>query len=243
MKMGSGWPHWDVWHFGGVTYVVTGLGVILLIAYWSRLSRRQRLTLGGALAATSLLLASDVQAQSMSSYPCHMIDHLVIVLVIAPLVAAAVERPVGRTAATLGMLALTVLVPLYHLTALGGWVMAHPGGHYVEILSFYAVGIWFWAPVYGRRQVMSDQQRLAYTVLALPVVVTTGLVLWSSTTASLANVGMNMAHVTIGDIHLGGVVMMALGGALMSLHVILLATEAAVHHQSRRAPVGWLYAR
>lgn len=242
MTTGVVWPSWTEWHFGGSAYVAAALGLIGLVAYWSHLSPRQRRLLGVALALFVALLASDVQSLSMSSYPCHMIDHLIVILVIAPLVAAAVEHPLGRTGSTLGILSFTVLIPLYHLTALGGWVMSHPGGHYVEIASFFVVGVWFWVPVYGARRVMSDQQRVTYAILAWPVVVTTGLVLWSSSTSSVANVGMNMARVSLTDIHEGGLVMMLLGGVLMGLHVMGIVTDAAIRHQARRTPVGWRYA-
>lgn len=240
--MGRLWPDWTVWHFGGSTYVVAGIGVIALVAFWPRLSPRQRGFLAAALGASTALLASDVQSLSMSSYPCHMIEHLVVVLIVAPLVAAAITRPMSRSASTLGILSFTVLVPLYHLTPLGGWVMSHPGGHYVEIGSFLIVGVWFWIPVYGTGRIMSDQQRLTYTILALPVVVTTGLVLWSSTASSLANVDMNMARITNLDIHRGGLVMMILGGALMAAHLVGIATEAALRRQAHRAPLGLRYA-
>jgi cytochrome c oxidase assembly factor CtaG len=216
-------------------------GVVGLAVSWARLSERQKSFLGSALVVTVLLLSSDVQRLAMMSYRCHMIEHLIVILVIAPLVAAALNVPMSRPFATLGFLAFTVLVPLYHLTPLGSWVMGHSGGHYVELVSFLVVGVWFWTPVYGARRVMGDQQRLTYTVLALPVIAVTGLVLWSSTSASLSNTGMRMAMVTIGDIHNGGLIMMIWGSAMMVSHVLGLALEATLHARAVREPVGLRY--
>jgi hypothetical protein len=88
---------------------------------------------------------------------------------------------------------------------------------------------------------MNDQQRLTYTVLALPVIATTGLVLWSSTSASLSDTGMKMAMVTIGDIHGGGLVMMVLGSVMMVGHVIGLSAHAALRDRALRQPVGLRY--
>ncbi|MFZ1063057.1 MAG: cytochrome c oxidase assembly protein [Acidimicrobiales bacterium] len=170
-----------------------------------------------------------------------MIEHLLVILVIAPVISSAVTVPMSRMYATGGFLAFTVLVPLYHLTSLGSWVMNQSGGHVVELASFLLVGVWFWTPVYGVRRVMGDQQRLTYTMLAVPVVATTGLVLWSSTASSLSSTGMRMAMVTIGDIHNGGLIMMVWGTAMMMGHVAGQALQAALRAHSLREPAGIRY--
>jgi hypothetical protein len=79
-------------------------------------------------------------------------------------------------------------------------------------------------------------------VLALPVIATTGLVLWSSTNASLHNVGMNMSNISIVDVRDGGVVMMAFGTSLMFAHVAILCLSAATRQRAIREPVGLKYA-
>lgn len=191
---------------------------------------------------TVLLLSSDIQAISMTSYPSHMVEHIVVVLLIAPLIAGAVEMRLSRPMVTAGFFAFTLLVPLFHLTPLGNWVMKYPEGHYIELASFLVVGVWFWLPVYGGRRTLGDQQRITYAVLALPVIATTGLVLWSSTNASLHNVGMNMSNISIVDVRDGGVVMMAFGTSLMFAHVAILCLSAATRQRAIREPVGLKYA-
>ena len=239
---GSAWPDWRSWHFSGVAAAFAVVGLLGLLAYWPRMKTRQRLLLCAALVETVALLSSDIQALAMSSYVSHMVEHLAVALLIAPLIAGAITTPTNRPFATAGFFALTLLVPLFHLTPLGSWVMNYPDGHYLELGCFLLVGVWFWTPVYSVRHVLGDQQRIAYTVLALPVVATTGLVLWSSTNSSLHNVGMNMSNISIADIHHGGTVMMGLGTALMLGHVTVLCARAASHYYAAREPVGLKYA-
>jgi cytochrome c oxidase assembly factor CtaG len=171
-----------------------------------------------------------------------MVEHILVVLVIAPLFAGAINVSLSRPTAAAGFIAFTVLVPLFHLTSLGGWVMQYPEGHFIELTSFLVVGVWFWLPVYGGRRTLGDQQRITYTVLALPVIATTGLVLWSSTDLSLHTVGMSMSNVSLMDVHDGGIVMMALGTALMIVHVSVLSVLAATRLRAIREPVGLKYA-
>jgi cytochrome c oxidase assembly factor CtaG len=238
---GDGWPGWG-WHVTQVATVVAALGIALLIATWSRIATRQRGLLSLGLFVAVLLLSSNVQALSMSSYPSHMAEHIIVVLVIAPLVAGAVNFPLSRSVSTIVFFAFTILVPLFHLTPLGSWVMRYPEGHFVELVAFFVIGVGFWTPIYGGGSTFNDQQRITYTVLALPVIATTGLVLWSATASSLQSVGMDMSNVTIADVRDGGLVMMALGTTLMFAHVVGLCLRAATHQRALRVPVGLKYA-
>ncbi|MGA7834228.1 MAG: cytochrome c oxidase assembly protein [Acidimicrobiales bacterium] len=238
---GSVWPSLSSWHFTEVAAVISALWIAALLALWPRLTTRQRSLLLFGMLATFFLLSSDVQALSMSSYPSHMVEHIIVILVIAPLVAGAINVPLSRPMSTVGFFTFTLLVPLFHLTPLGSWVMQYPEGHYVEMAAFFVVGVWFWIPVYGGRA-LRDQQRITYTVLALPVIATTGLVLWSATTSSLKSIGMDMSNVTIADVRDGGLVMMALGTTLMLAHVTTLCLRAATHQRALRIPVGLKYA-
>lgn len=238
----SVWPNWGTWHVTQVGVIISAIGIAALLAAWHHITRRQKCLLSLSLLGTILLLSSEVQALSMSSYPSHMIEHIIVVLVIAPLVAGATTVSLSRPMSTVGFFALTFLVPLFHLTPLGSWVMKYPEGHYVELAAFFIVGVWFWIPVYGSGRTLGDQQRITYTILALPVIATTGLVLWSATTSSLQSVGMSMSNITIGDVHDGGLVMMGLGTTLMFAHVTVTSLQTAARHRALRVPVGLKYA-
>ncbi len=244
MHMGSGsaWPQFSSWHVTGLVAAVAVVGAAILAFAWTKMTTRQHAAASTAWLLATLLLASDVQTRSMSSYRCHMIEHIVVVLVIAPLVSSTIRWPMSRTWASVAFLALTILVPVYHLTDLGGYVMEHAGGHAAELASFFIIGVWFWIPVYGARPVMTDFQRLVYVALAVPIIVTTGLVLWSSTASSLHTLDMNMSMIDLTDIHDGGVVMMALGGVAMAAHVVWISLSSARHRFVARQPLGRRYA-
>ena len=240
---GSAWPDLMLWHLNSLVLIAVVGIVVTLLGTGRSLSSRQRGALSTGFAALAVLLASDVQARSMTSYRCHMIEHIVIVTVIAPIFALAVRRQLSKSAATLGFLALTVVVPLYHVTGLGGLVMSHGYGHVLELVTFLIIGVWFWAPVYGAHQSMSPLMRTCYVALALPIVATTGLVLWSTTSTYFSSVDMNMPGITIVDIHHGGVVMMILGTLMMLMHVVILAARAIRLSLERQVPLGDRFVR
>lgn len=240
---GSAWPNLAIWHLNSMTVVVVLGGAVLLISARRNLRSRERRALGIGFASLALLMASDVQALSMSSYRYHMIEHLVIMMLIAPIFASAARWPLSKSAATLGFLAFTIVVPLYHVTRLGGLVMSHSYGHVLELATFLLIGIWFWVPVYGARQVMSQFVRTCYVALAAPITATTGLVLWSSSGSYLKNVNMNMAGVTLSDVHQGGIVMMVLGTMLMTAHVLLLVVRSLSQSLRNHEPVGKSFVR
>ena len=108
---GSAWPNWSSWHLSGSVLVVVVAGLVGLFASWPRISSRQRLQRQTGLVATASLLSSDVQKLSMSSYPSHMVEHIVVVLLIAPLIAGAINLRLSRPLATAGFFAFTLLGP------------------------------------------------------------------------------------------------------------------------------------
>lgn len=235
---GSSWPVLSQWHFGWL-FIVTSAIVIILFILWSPrepVSNRRYLLLGSV--SIMALAASDIQTISMQSYRDHMIEHIVVILMIAPLLARGLSVRWSVTKSTIGFVVFVALVPLFHLTRLGGLVMQSPFGHEFELLCFFVVGTIFWLPVYSPRRVLKDSQRVAYVALALPVVATTGLVLWSSSSSSISITGMNMAMLTLADVHNGGVVMMVFGTALMATHLTVVISDALFQRLRARQPIG-----
>lgn len=238
---GSAWPSLGTWHTNVLVEVILILGVVPLGYFAPRRTSRALVPWSIAFLVSVALLSSNVQATALTSYRSHMIEHLVLVLVIAPLVASGMRLRLSRTSATWGLLAFTVLVPLYHLTRLGAWVMRQSEGHGVELISFTLIGVWFWLPVYGVNHSLTDLERLTFTFIALPVISTTGLVLWSSTSHSISSVGMSMPSMTVGDLRNGGLVMIEWGTVAMCAHLSLLAYFLVRHWKANRVPVGTMY--
>lgn len=224
---------------GILLVVLTVAAIWIMRTRWSPHSRLCVL-LAGLIGAG--LLLSDVQSLALMNYSVHMFEHLVVILVIAPLIATSTSLRWSRPASTLGFVAFTGVIPLFHLTRLGGMVMRSPLGHDGELLSFLLVGVAFWIPVYGAGTALSERERRTYVLLALPVVATTGLVLWSSSVASLGVTSMNMSMVSLATVHSGGVVMMAWGSAFMAVHLLVLTGSSVLEHRRHYLPVGERYA-
>jgi cytochrome c oxidase assembly factor CtaG len=239
---GSAWPSLASWHLSVAAVMIALVGVVALAVLARGRGSRELLPWTAALVLSVALLSSDVQATAMVSYRSHMIEHLVAILVIAPLVAAGMRLHLSRSGATLGLIAFTVLIPLYHLTRVGGWVMQQSGGHYVELASFVLVGTWFWLAIYGVNRPMSDTQRLSFTFIALPVVATTGLVLWSSDAHSVGSMDMSMASMTLSDVRAGGLVMIVWGTTMMLAHLLGQLMWTWGRRRRDRQPVGLQYA-
>ena len=110
----------------------------------------------------------------MSSYPSHMIEHIIVVLVIAPLVGGRHNclASVGPMS-TVGFFALRSSCRSFTSLLSGAGSCSIPKVTTSNWRHFFVVGVWFWIPVYGSGRTLGDQQRITYTVLALPVIATT----------------------------------------------------------------------
>lgn len=213
-------PHsatWSQWSINSDALIV--LIVAATVAYvWPR--RRILVApwwLGSIFAA--VLFCSPIHQLSMSSYPAHMTEHLLIVLVIAPLIVIG-SNPRGATppVSVIGFFAYIILIPLYHLTKLGGVIMRSTGAHSVELIVFFFVGIMFWwGPLGG---VFNRIQRLAYVAMSIPVSIFTGLALMGASRPPFPLDPMSTKPNPLEDLHRGGVVMATLSLLLLAVHLV-----------------------
>lgn len=234
--MSHPWPTLTQWFFNWTAVAALLLSAVGLVVVWKRTDYWQltRLILGVVVLVA--LLFSDVQRLSMMSYQSHMLEHIVVTLLVSPLIASAVAIKVSRSWATFFFLLFTSLVPLFHLTRLGGIVMLHSGGHDVELCCFLAVGVLFWLPVYGKGSSMGQSQKVLYVIVAAPVILLTGIALANAGAQSLNSTDMAMTMITLPDVHSGGVVMMW-GGLAMVVQGLVLGTVLLKQHlKSVRSP-------
>ena len=179
----------------------------------------------------------------------HMIQHLMLIMLAAPLIAMgapvellersttgsthdAVTRVLGSRVAGVighpitGFLLYTVLVPAVHLTSLYNTMLTNDLAHDNEHLMFLIVGYLFWRPVVAiepTRHPLTPALRLVYLMLAVPIDTFSGLVLLSANHEMFsAYLGMHRSWgpSLIGDLHIGGAIMWVAGDSLMALAMI-----------------------
>lgn len=210
---------WTEWHVTLPSVLVLAAALTVGVLRWKVL-RRSAWCVGSA--AAIALFASPLHSFAMDSYPSHMAEHLLLVLVVAPLLVWG-WRTTGLSPSwsVLPFLLYVVLIPTYHLTSLGGLIMRSPGEHALELSLFALVGIALWVGPYGQQ--FQTMQRVTYVALALPASVFSGVALMSSTTAPFNLMSMPHMPVDLVDLHRGGLTMAVLSAVFQGVHLILLA--------------------
>ena len=179
----------------------------------------------------------------------HMIQHLLLVMVAAPLIAmgAPVEllsRATTGDAHTLvskalqsrpaevighpitGFALYAVLIPVAHLTSLYNVLLTNDLAHDNEHLLFLVVGYLFWRPVVGiepSRHPLTPGMRLVYLMLAIPIDTFSGLALLSTNHEmfpAYTEMHRTWGPTLVGDLHIGGATMWLGGDTLMILAMI-----------------------
>ncbi|MGD0055728.1 MAG: cytochrome c oxidase assembly protein [Acidimicrobiales bacterium] len=243
------WRHLNLWHLSWLaTILLLGAAVLYLVA-----ARRARgwprhctaLFLSGV-AVTFVATQSVIGYYDLEYFSDHMIQHLLLIMVAAPLFALA--RPldllyeVGSSATRRFldgdvMKAVThplfafalyfVFIPVTHLTGLMNVIMEHESAHHLEQVGFLVVGYLFFRAAFGleRGFTLHPGLRLVYVMAAVPVDTFTGLALDMtghdpfSRHAMMGPVGSTSSSL-LGDVHLGGAIMWIGGDALMLLACI-----------------------
>src|SRR5206468_2187905 len=147
--------------------------------------------LGATLGALSALaaVAPPVDDRAEGSLAAHMLQHLTLLFVAAPLLASAgsaivLSSPLGRRGAALvehpllrpaaspaaGWLALTTAMTAMHVPAIFDTVERHPPLHAAAHAAFLLAGVLFWRPALGPegRGKLPRALRLPYLVAAMP---------------------------------------------------------------------------
>jgi cytochrome c oxidase assembly factor CtaG len=230
---------WGAWRVGRAT---TGLR-------WPA-RRTAPFLVGMALVFASIELVVGVYDDSLFSD--HMVQHLMLLMLAAPLLAlgAPLELAERATAGAAhrwlvrllrsrvagaighpvtGFLLYAVLVPAVHLTAIYNTSLTNDVVHDNEHLAFLVIGYLFWRPVVAvepSRHPLTPPMRLVYLVLAVPIDTFSGLVLMSANHEmfpAYRSVHRTWGPSLVGDLHLGGAIMWVAGDTLMVLAMIPVA--------------------
>ena len=216
-----------------------------------------------ALVATSVAIFSFIGVYDGVLFWDHMVQHLLLIMVAAPLFAISspialawrategtahlviVEVLRSRVARLFGHPAVAfclyaVMIPLTHLTTWYNYTLQHEPVHNAEHLIFLVVGYLFWRQVFGidpNRYRMHPALQFGYLFLAIPIDTFTGLSL-DQATHELFPAYLSM-HRTWGpslvnDLHLGGVIMWVGGDTLMLWPMIPVALRW-LHLDERKA--------
>jgi putative membrane protein len=243
------WHHLNQWDLG-VIPIVLMLCAALVYVQWVRRTpawpRVRSVCFALGLLVTFLATESFLGVYDMVYFSAHMIQHLLLIMVAAPLFALSAPLDLAYDAGSASvrrwldsdfMAKLTqplvafalyfVFIPVTHLTGLLNLMMHHEWIHHLEQIAFLIVGYLFFRAAFGleRGAKLHPGLRLVYVMAAVPVDTFTGLTLSMTSTlpynnaVAMAPLGSTHASVLL-NIHLGGAIMWIGGDALMLLACI-----------------------
>jgi cytochrome c oxidase assembly factor CtaG len=215
------------------------------------------------LAVTFVAVESVVGVYDGVLFYDHMIQHLLLIMVAAPLFAmgapiellersttGALHRVVKRALRSaiaevvahpiVDFALYAILIPVAHLTGFYNYTLTHEQAHNAEHLMFLVVGYLFWRHVVAiepTRHPMHPGVRLLYLALAVPVDTFTGLALASATQElfpAYKAIPRLWGPSLVQDLHIGGVVMWVGGDSLMLFAMAPVAVQW-MHYEEQKA--------
>jgi len=262
---GFSWHHLNQWHFGVVPLVLMALAMAVYLLGARRVpdwSRARTISFAAGIIVTFLATESVLGVYDMVYFSAHMVQHLLLIMVAAPLFALAAPldlwyRAGGRrtkdffdgrimmvlTHPLIGFATYFVVIPVTHLSGIANLMMEHEWVHHAEQIAFLVTGYLFFRVAFGleRGRKIHPGLRLVYVMAAVPVDTFTGLALVMSTSlpfpayAKMAPAGSSITWL-ISNVHLGGAIMWIGGDALMLLACIPI-TAAWVKWETARTKV------
>jgi putative copper resistance protein D len=243
------WHHLNHWDLGVLPIILmAGAGALYFVAVrraksWPRV-RSVCFLLG--LAITFIATQTFVGAYDMEYFSDHMVQHLLLIMVAAPLFALSApldlayesgSEAIRRFLDSRFMELVThplfafalyfAFIPFTHLTGFMNLMMTHMWIHRLEQIGFLIVGYLFFRVAFGleRGYKIHPGLRLVYVMAAVPVDTFTGLVLSMSSRnpfssyAAMAPTGATKAWI-LSNVKLAGGIMWIGGDALMLLALI-----------------------
>src|ERR1700691_6746035 len=246
------WHDWNQWHLGVLPLLMMFVALMLYMFAAQRVgnwSAKRTVSFLAGLIVTFLATESVIGVFDMEYFSDHMIQHLLLIMVAAPLFALSAPLDLaydaggdrirhfldGRFMTTVttplfGFAAYFVFIPVTHLTGLFNLMMEHEWVHHLEQIGFLVVGHLFFRVAFGleRGTTLHRGLRLVLVMAAVPVDTFTGPALGVSSHtpfpayAAMAPRGSTTAGI-LSNIHLGGAVMWIGGCAVMLLACIAIA--------------------
>ena len=256
--------------FVPVTMIVVALGLYLWgVRRNNALHPRHRWPVGrtvawiAALCSTGIGIFTFVGVYDGELFWDHMVQHLILIMVAAPLFAVAsplrlafnassgtahivvTEALRSRVATFLGnpivaFILYAIVIPISHLTIWYNYTLTQENVHNAEHLVFLLVGYLFWRQIFGNDpnvHRLHPALQFFYLFLAVPIDTFTGVSLAGAThelfPAYLAT-HRNWGPSLVVDLHVGGDIMWVVGDTLMLWPMIPVALRW-MHMEERKA--------
>lgn len=208
---------------------VVGLIVVAAAVYVRRRGPRPAL-FGAGLGVVALALLSPIATYAEALLAVHMVQHLLLVLVAAPLLVAAVPR-VPRVHPVLAWTAFAAAGWVVHFSPLFDLALRNPAAHAFEHLLFLGSGLLFWAPVMAPGDGgLSYPARLLYLALAMPQNTFLALAVFSADHPlyrSYVRLGRTWGPSPLADQRLAGGIMWVAGDVTLLVAVLVVAAAWA----------------
>ncbi len=217
-------------------------------------SRRRTLAFLGAMVITFVSIELVVGVYDSELYYDHMIQHLLLIMAAAALIAMGAPLELARQATggvahrlvaraldsraadvvfhpLVGFILYAVTIPVAHLTQFYNFTLVHDQAHDLEHLVFLVVGYLFWRPVVAIepcRHPLNPWMRLVYLMAAVPVDTFCGLALTSASHELFPfynTFSRPWGPSLLTDLHIGGSIMWVGGDSLMLLAMIPVVVQ------------------
>jgi len=177
------WHDWNQWHLGVLPLLMMFAALMLYmigtqrVGFWS--AKRTVSFLAG-LIVTFIATQSVIGVFDMEYFSDHMIQHLLLIMVAAPLFALSAPLDLAYDAGSerlrhfldgrfmtlvtqplFGFAAYFVFIPITHLTGLFNLMMEHEWVHHLEQIGFLVVGYLFFRVAFGLERRHHDPPRTA----------------------------------------------------------------------------------
>lgn len=246
------WGHLNQFHLAlvpNLLLLIAGVLYLLAARKAENWAKARTIAFFAGLVTTFIATQSVVGVYDMEYFADHMVQHLLLIMVAAPLFALSAPLDLAYevsgetkraffdsrfmkivTHPLFGFVAYFVFIPATHLTNLFNLMMQHESVHHAEQIAFLIIGYLFFRAAFGLERGVTIHRglRLVFVMAAVPVDTFTGLALAMSShnpfPGYLQSSPMGSTNASIlQNVHLGGAVMWIGGDALMLLACIPIA--------------------
>ncbi len=190
----------------------------------------RRYCLFAGVATLAVALSPPVDARADATLSAHMVQHVMLTMAGAPLLAAGLRR-LPRVHPLLAWMVFAATGWLVHFTPLFEAATESLPVHVFEHALLLGGALVFWAQVVGRGAWLSYPLRLLYLVVAMPQNTFLALAIFSTSGILYPHYGRGSG--ALGDQRLAGGIMWVAGDLILLVAVLVVAAAWARHEEQR----------